>query len=83
MTKSYQMADTKLKDKLIEKLESIEDEVLLQSVLNLIEIESAQSIQIYFNESQIEQLEASRLTSRSNGIKNEQVFSKTKEWLKK
>lgn len=77
------MADTKLKDKLLEKLESIEDEILLQSVLNLIELESDETDVIHFNDEQLQLLEEAKLNARANGLRNQDVFSKNKEWLKK
>ena len=77
------MVQVKLKDKLIEKLESIDDEILLQSVLNLIELETNDVDRVDFNDEQIQLIEDAKLSARSNGIPNQDVFSKTNEWLKK
>lgn len=77
------MAQTKLKDKLYEKLVSIEDDVLIQSVLDLIDLEGDQITKIHFNENQLNLIKQAKLSVRKNGISNEEVFKKTRQWLKK
>ena len=77
------MADTKLKEKLYKRLESIEDDILIQSVLNLIEIESDDLAKIHFDDNQIQLIEEARVSVRKTGVSNQEVFSKNREWLKK
>ena len=66
-----------------ERLESIEDEILIQSVLDLIDIESNDSKEIHFDTTQLQLLEDAKISVRKNGVSNQAVFNKTKEWLKK
>ena len=77
------MPDTKLKEELLKKLQGIEDETLIQSVLNFIDIESDESSKIVFSEEQLELIEEAKISARQSGIPNQKVFSKTKEWLNK
>lgn len=76
------MAELKFKNKLFKKLELVEDESLFESMLLLLEMESNETI-IKFEDDQLRQIEKSKLSARSNGIPNTEVFSKTKEWLSK
>ena len=52
-------------------------------MLNLIDIETDESAKIHFNKDQIRLIENTRIGVRKTGIKNQELFSKTKEWLKK
>ena len=77
------MAEVKLKERLIEKLGSVEKESLLESMLLLLEMDAQESAIINFNESDLSSIEAAKISARENGISNEKVFAKTKEWLNK
>jgi hypothetical protein len=77
------MAEVKLKERLIEKLGSVEKESLLESMLLLLEMDAQESAIIDFNESDLSSIEAAKISARENGISNEKVFAKTKEWLNK
>ena len=77
------MPETKLKEELFKKLQEIEDETLIQSVLNLIDLESDESSKFVFSEDQLKLIEEAKISARQSGIPNHIVFSKTKEWLNK
>jgi hypothetical protein len=77
------MPETKLKEELFKKLQEIEDETLIQSVINFIDIESDENSKIVFSEDQLELIEEAKISARQSGITNQKVFSKTKEWLNK
>ena len=75
------MTKIELKEALMSKVTEIEDENLLQSILNVIELEQEET-KIIFTEAQMSEIEIARESVRENGIHNEEVFKKTKEWLK-
>lgn len=77
------MTEVKLKERLIEKLGFVEKESLLESMLLLLEMDAQESAIINFNESDLSSIEAAKISARENGISNEKVFAKTKEWLNK
>ncbi len=74
------MSKIALKKAVLEKLKSIEDQNILQSVLNVIDLEQEES-KIIFNSEQLVDIEKARKSVRKNGIANKDVFTKTREWL--
>jgi hypothetical protein len=76
------MAEMKLKNKLYEKLELVEDESIIENILLLLEMESHESI-IKFDDEQLRQIDNAKLSARSKGIPNDEVFNRNKEWLSK
>ena len=76
------MAEIKLKNELFKKLELVEDESIIENILLLLEMENNETI-LKFNKGELLQISEAKLSVRTNGIPNSEVFSKTKEWLSK
>ena len=73
--------DTNLKEELYKKIQEIEDESLIQSMLNLIELESDQSSKFVFSDHQLKLIEEAKISARKSGIPNQEVFNNAKKWL--
>jgi len=71
-----------IKEEVLVRLENIEDEHILQSILNFIELEQHES-KIQFTDKQLKEIGVAQKSVREKSISNKSVFSKTKEWLGK
>lgn len=73
------MVGTNLKEELFKKLEKIEDDVLIQSVLNFINLENDENSKIIFSEDERVLIDEAKESARKAGVSNAQVFRKAKE----
>jgi len=77
------MSDTNLKETLYNKLEEINDESLILSLLNHLEIEINENEILKYSKTQLRKIEESKQSVRVSGIPNKEVFKKSSEWLRK
>jgi hypothetical protein len=78
------MTTKSLKEKVIQSIESVENDILLESLLNIIELESDTDSVYEFNKEQQIMIDAAKQEIKEGKIQsNEEVNKEIEKWLNK
>lgn len=78
------MATKSLKEKVIKSIENVDNDILLESLLNIIELESDTNSVYEFNTEQLMMIEEAKLEVKQGKTQSdEEVNQEIEEWLNK